>query len=399
MKKFYLLFLLILLACSEKNESLSESSDKVISINLLESFSTRGKIKASLFLENIEYIPLETRPESFFTRAPRITIQDDSIIVARSFRKIVLFNLKNGEFIREIGHYGEDPEAYVSSHEKLKGVHKPGVVYARGKKGLIGYSIKTGKKVDFIADPINTDNYQSSEISQYVFKDKNTVSAYFANGSGRQKLRLINYSRQGEILGLFENPNSYDNDPYFTFWRPNDYGFYHFNKELFFFETFVDTVFQVGEKELEPHIVFNAGDRSPPYEKMEYLAKKENADKALEYFYVNNLLETENSIFYKFDFQDDEYYGFFNKEEQQNYVSDLSELNGSGFMNDVSEEFVSFKPKLAYGDKIIGLLSVEEVKEWFKNNRELAKKLPKKLKDLQKLEMEDNPILMIGELK
>ena len=100
------------ISCSNKNASTTKNnvenviSDSIWHIHLPEDGDQ--KIVTSRIAKRVEYIPLETKKESFFRLgALRICIED-TLIVYSDRQRVLLFN-RNGSFIRKIGKTGNGP--------------------------------------------------------------------------------------------------------------------------------------------------------------------------------------------------------------------------------------------------------------------------------------------------
>ena len=78
--KSFLALLLILLIISSCRDSGKKKSQMIV-INVAESFSQKHEISLSKFVDNVLYVPLETKPEILLAQTARFEVTDDFIIV------------------------------------------------------------------------------------------------------------------------------------------------------------------------------------------------------------------------------------------------------------------------------------------------------------------------------
>lgn len=109
-----LLISLFLLSCSgEKKDSAAD----VITVDVLKAFNTQKPAKLSDFIEDIEFIPLESTPDSYFRIAYGYSIGKKYIVIADGERShLVLFD-RTGKFIRTIGTHGTGPGEMIEPYK------------------------------------------------------------------------------------------------------------------------------------------------------------------------------------------------------------------------------------------------------------------------------------------
>ncbi|MDD4363785.1 MAG: DUF4934 domain-containing protein, partial [Atribacterota bacterium] len=100
---FFFIVIFIGTGCSKL-----ENSNVVGIIDVTEAFNKKGSIKLSEVCNNIEYIIIETTKESLVRKNLQV-FANDKYIITRAFRQYLIFDRTSGNFIKEIGHYGNDP--------------------------------------------------------------------------------------------------------------------------------------------------------------------------------------------------------------------------------------------------------------------------------------------------
>ena len=107
MWKFFLLLMLVVTSCSEK-----QIDGNVINVAEAMSRLSEGQSVQNLF-SSISYIPLETNEQAIIGKYPECIIMDSAILVSSVHQNLKLFDRTNGKYIRDIGHVGTDPEGYA----------------------------------------------------------------------------------------------------------------------------------------------------------------------------------------------------------------------------------------------------------------------------------------------
>ena len=110
MKRFSILIFLFLII-SITNDIFSQ---KIPILNLSSAIEQPENITLSDFVESVTYLPLVTTYDVLVDKYPRIFVTKDYIITVTTY-KCLLFNRKDGSFIREIGRKGRGPGEYQST--------------------------------------------------------------------------------------------------------------------------------------------------------------------------------------------------------------------------------------------------------------------------------------------
>ena len=394
----------IALSTSYCCSSEKELETGLTTINIVEAYNNSSPINLSDFASEIEYISLETSEKTFYRWVRLKATLGDSIILMKSFDRISLFDRKTGAYLKDIGHKGDDPEGFDNALTDLGVNAKNKTVYAKGKRfDLYEYSLDEGLLVNTIPGPkiealeatLNSGSFTDvSMITEYGVKDEEFIAGYFMNMKGDEPYKLVVYDINGKILNFHLNYQSYEKQGISIRIEYTD--FHNYNNILFFKENFNDTVFNVGVDTLKPALVYELGEYSPPYAEQESMSIEQRK----EYMFVRNTLQNSSFIFYNVAFKGMEAYGYYNRKTKEAKLSDPSTSNSkTGFTNDI-DNFVPFYPtSINEEGEMMGLITAEEVYEWFQNNPDKIASLPENLQALQNIEPEDNPVVMIAKLR
>ncbi|KYG78658.1 uncharacterized protein DUF4934 [Roseivirga ehrenbergii] len=398
---FLAVFIVLFTFSSCSNEKEIETG--LTTINLVEAYNNAAPINMSDFASDIEYIRLETGEGAFYKWFFLKTTLGDSVILMKSTDRISLFDRKTGTYLRDIGRKGDDPEGFSNAMTELGVNTKNKTVYAKGKLGLYEYSLSEGLLVNTIPAPQMDDLDKKltkgsltdiSVIASHGIINDRFVAGYFMNIKGDEPFRLVVYDFNGEVLKLYPNHQSYKKlSDSFRFEKTD---FQNYNNALFFKESFNDTVFNVGADTLKPAFLYELGKYSPPYAEQESMSD----EKKNEYMFVRNTLQSPDFVFYNVSFKEKLAYGYYNRKTKEAFLSDPSTSNSkTGYTNDI-DNFVPFYPtSINEKGEMLGLITAEEVYEWFQNNPDKIASLPENLQTLQNIEPEDNPVVMIAKLK
>lgn len=377
--------LCLLLAFSMTSCSQHESADKksVEIIKLKEAFANRKSITVNDISINFEYIRLETKDECLI--GTRLAVySNDQYLIAIDRKKILLFDRKDGKFIREIGHMGNGPGEYSRTYNVMPFNEGKNIVYAGRNKKRYGYSLD-GQLKDTLSIP--------ELVSEIGNIDDNIFAAFLPDYQGGEKNKIIIFNHKDSLLKTFPNYLSAPKTLSFFVWNPNSW-FYKLNKQLYFYQLFNDTLFHVKTNSITPRYVFNMGPYSPPYEMK--TSPKFEPDK---YFVMQTIQESSKYLFCSFNLNKKNYTAIFDKNKRTTVVNDYSPESGHGFINNINDfvplEFSSINEK----DELICTMDAFKIKQWFEENPEKINQLPEYLKNLNNIQETNNPVIIIAKLK
>ena len=287
MKSKYFIFLIIItFSCNSKNENLYET------INLQKAFEDKKSININEIATNFESIRLETKDECL-TGAGLAVYSNDQYLIAIDREKILLFDRKDGKFIREIGHKGNGPGEYSRTYSVMPFNEGKNIVYAGRNRKRYGYSLD-GQLKDTLALP--------ELVSEIGNIDDNVFAGYLPDYFGDQKNKLALFSHKDPLIKTFPNYLSAPKTSSIIVWNPGSW-FYKQDKQLYFFQLFNDTVFHVETNSLTPKYVFNMGQYSPPYE-----MKTSPVFESTKYFFMRTIQESSKYLICSFNFNEKKLY-------------------------------------------------------------------------------------------
>ena len=214
------------------------------------------KIKAKDLLVRIEYIPLETTSDCLIGKSMNVYASGEYIIVTQFFGKAFAFDRKTGHFIHEIGHLGQGPGEYAGFWSFHGFCDKEQLLYTHEWTHWKGYDIRTGKMKQVIKSP-----HKGGIQNPYLYKSG--IYLGYLNNAGNTPEKLILFDKEGVVKKVFpqyqrferENKNEYKANPGI---------FYEYGSNIYFQEIETDSVFQVTEDALIPHINYQHLERIKP---------------------------------------------------------------------------------------------------------------------------------------
>lgn len=364
----------------------NNNNKDLIVIPLAKQISQLKEIKCSQFIDEFEYIQLETNEKCLIDDNPNVLALKDFILIYQ-IKYCFVFDRKSGKFLNEISHYGRGPGEYNSSLEAYN--YEKSTLYSRGwNNNMMMFSL-TGNYLGSFLIPDQRGGLDASPsmIFQFSSLPNSLIVGYSTNIVGSEKKLLSVFNQKGETTEVFPNKNILPKQNMTL--NLLEAHFYQFNNETYFKEWYTDTLFKVTEKELIPHIIFKMDEFTVPYSSKWWSGEKKIK---ANYVVINKVFENSGYVILNLYKQTTDYIGLFDKRENKLFVNELK----SGLTNDV-DNFISFNPTFMDNDgNFIAIVSPIEISNWFKNNRERINGLPEKIRTLQTLSEEKNPIIMIG---
>lgn len=106
------LTIIILYSCSESKSDFLKSANNVYYFDLESAINNPKNGSFSELTSDVEYIPLETRPDCMLDPIAKLALTDSFIFIS-DVKKLLQFK-KNGQFIKQIGSIGRGPGEYKS---------------------------------------------------------------------------------------------------------------------------------------------------------------------------------------------------------------------------------------------------------------------------------------------
>ncbi len=395
------LLIVFLFGCTTKTET---PKDILYDVTISEAFQSGSEVKLSEICEGkMEYIQLDSDKEHLLAQNPHFYLNGNEII-AFAKHQIYVFDRASGKFLREIGHYGNDPGGYKKVVQTFPFDEQKQQVYTGGwdPKSYYRYSADgsfadniTAYSIDKEGDVMN--NVFGEIVTSVAPLNDTCFVGYVWNINGKQEAKLIVFNENNHRIKIFPQHKRFDYDinrdgiSVYS-WNAK---YYQLNNQLHFFERFTDTIFTASMDTLQPKFVLHKGAQENA-NATDYTKNRGEVD----FLPIENVFESGRFLFFKVrkplkDFESEYYYGFFDKKNQTTKISKSQE----GIENDV-DEFIPFKFISAnQSNQIIGYSDAYKVKLWFDENPEKVAQLSPELQKLKNIKESDNPVVMIAKLK
>lgn len=374
----------------------AETNDAAVIISV-NSQTNDQKIKMSELYSELEYIKLETTPESLIAQVSKVIPLDTQLlIVDRESSKILLFDVK-GKFMGTVGSKGVGVGEFIEIEDVA--VDKQGekifVLDHSGKRILI-YDLKgnfaNDIKIDFIAHEI--EYLEDGSLACYC--DYSANEAYEKNKT-RPNLILLDLN-SAETHPFLYTPQSISvqevNSPFSALSS-------HTPQYAFLFDILTNSIYEIGQERIKRTFVLNFGDEETANQKS-YVRKLEEeqltaerimpgASDSPQYPVITSLISCNNFLFlnainystmdvYQIVYSVDDAKCIYGKAQKQFPIE-----------NDI-DGVVPFAPYAAYQSKIYGVIESYQLAASEPTNSKVAT-------FLADIEEDDNPIIVMAETK
>jgi hypothetical protein len=224
MKKLSVLYLFLTFIMTSCSQHRSTDGKSVQIINLYNAIENRKSIIISDISINFEYISLETKDECL-TGTRLAVYSNDQYLIAIDREKILLFDRKDGKFIREIGHRGNGPGEYSRTYSVMPFDEAKNIIYAGRNKKRYGYSLD-GQLKDTLTIP--------ELVSEIGNINDNTFAAFMPDYQGGERNKIIIFNHTDSPLKTFPNYLSAPKTQSVFVWNPSSW-FYKLDKQLCFY--------------------------------------------------------------------------------------------------------------------------------------------------------------------
>lgn len=379
MKKIFVLVLCALItSCSFTG---SQSPGDLTVVDVLGAFEKGTTFEAKDLFTSIDYVVLESKDECLIGKDPHFFLVDNYILSIAD-KQIFVFERKTGKFVREIGKWGQGPEEYDRTDFMGSVDEKMQTISTFANKGKRIYSLE-GNVLDNIALPSMVYETANLPTGEYV--------GFVPNFSGKENNKLHLFDKRAHIIKSFPNHFSTLPPEGLHFWKPNGW-LYKYKNDVFFYELFNDTVFQVTTDSLLPKFKFSQGHYLPPYE-----YQNRNDFLSQEYFMMKGVYETDRFLFYLYSFEKKLYIFVYDKKDKVGFVNECNE-NGGGVI--VENDFLPFIfSNVSSSNELIGYLDSYSVSEWFSAQGNDSYSISTSLSLLKETKETDNPVVVIAKLK
>jgi hypothetical protein len=385
MKRLFIPFFLILIA-GQCNKVFCQ---QISELDLSSAMEHPENITLGDFVESVSYIPLATTYDCLVDKNPKVYVTKEYIVTVTSSRCLV-FNRKNGEFLREIGHYGRGPGEYQSTRGLFNELI-PAYYFTGWNGNLVKYTMD-GAFSENVKIPGYKDSFDSPSVPMnYSFINDSIIVCDFLIATGTESNSLMIFNENGKVLKTFPNWNILKTKQKFVL-RTGEMSFYHFDNNLFFQSMYNDTVFRISVNKISPSFILNRGKHSPPFE-----SKWWSLGKQLQSNFISQPQYFENKRFISFNFYlgKNKYFALYDKSLKSLRVAD----NSLGVKNDIDGSINITFDSMNYEGELIGLIQANELVNQIEKNPEKLKALNAGLQKLKNVKMEDNPVIVIAKYK
>jgi hypothetical protein len=347
-------------------------------------------ILISEFASDIFYIVLDDVVEIEFIISLKIS-KDSCFFISTQPRGVLKFDSR-GDILTKIGNIGYGPGEYVVSHR---------IAIDNKSKTIFVLDLKSIKKYTFdnkYIGEIVLDGYNCNFTGIECLEDALLLYEDFNMGNMCTEWILLDFD--GKILMKKEN--------YIEPFKTN-IGFVNnvsvFNGNVYYWNHFNDTIFEISRYNYKPKYIFNLKDKKPPMRNQEF-------DEYSRFITLLNILETKNQLFIRYAYNQKPHFTVYDKLNDVfsvvSKVIDGAQNTSYGFINDIDSGLL-FDPAHYHSENgneyLIGWFFPYEIKAHvassaFKNS---TPKYPEKKRELERLanslSENDNPVLMIVKLK
>ena len=361
-----------------------------------------AEVPANRIFEEIKFVPLETHKDGLLNIRSTYYLTDKYIIAVRFLQGAYLFDRKTGAFIREVSSFGQGPDEYSGFIYPQHGFdEKNNVLFASDNpwgKSWKSINIETNKIESLLKKTLPENDESFSATAPWLIKENIYVS-FCNNRTGKDKVRLVVFNKDGNIIKKYPNYLEYDRGESVS--SPSNSGIFYFYDGLTCFKewNYNDTVFSVDEKNMLPRIIFKLGNKQPSY----YHQKNSDYDKGK--YLINFVHECNTFVLFNFSHfteitnvsgisnpKASLYTGYYDKKSKQTYISSTPDFKTAGYY--IAGIPVSFYPiSINKNNEMVAIINPEEL---FKNKDSIDSKYKHLFQNIQE---DDNPILIIAKLK
>lgn len=420
-------FQTLLLICIFIAGCRQNSMDKRNDIPVVEVIQNLGKYHAlplSEFVSELEYIPLETNNNCLLAEGNIDLIVTSMHIFVRGEKYCYVFD-RNGRFLSQIGSIGQGPGEY--SHLTGFSVdEKKQSLYLKSFRTLLEYSWD-----GVFRQSINLpEDIHEDTPNDIFFVRDNLFIGHFRNHKGNLRHNFVLFAPSTGVIKLFDNYVQFNRSREMATWTERAMKPYKIREDVYVKELANDTLFCLSrQNELVPQFVFDIGEYTITKEKKESqvniingIYNEEIILPATDYL---PMIGTQEHVFFSFrantlsgkhSFPKDidvpknwdwhvvaGIYDAVNKTTRLLDTDPFTHMDG--MINDL-DGGLSFWPKYYSSDnELIDIWRAVDMKEYltdayFATHEIKDPKAHQKLKELlQKLDEEDNPVIVVGKYK
>lgn len=361
-----------------------------VQINIDAKITSHKEIKLSDIIDDINYIPLETKRECLIGSPSEIRFTENFFFVKNHLPPSLCQFDKTGRFITNIGQQGKGPGEF----NRLRSFcidkrNENAILYAKHPDKLLIYGFDGNlKNIVSCPDDQPVNEIETFSIDNYILM--------FANYNGKTKHSYQCFTMQNTLINKAVIPQSFSRNGSFSIMP--EFSFYTYSNSLNVKENILnDTIYSIFDNKFIPKYVLNFGQNTFPVK-----ARQERATylkNMHEYVVLKNIFESKNFLIFIYRFNKKIFVGFYHKNTMT-----TSLMENDGIKNDF-DSGPDFHPIYQKNNILVGFIDAYKFIEYvnsraFKNS---TPKFPEKKKQLEilanSLNENDNPILMLVKLK
>ena len=339
----------------------------VMQINVEKDLQTMTKANLSDVVKNLEYIRLQTDTTCLIGRNPEFYVTKD-YVVSIDGNRCLLFSRKDGKFVREVLHEGQDDTGYKST---LRGgnvalIEETNELLLKGWKTneVVIYSLNTEAR--------KTLNLHGETPSVAPLGADAFVSASL-NVLGNEPYTMYMYNKS-EATDSIANTQLFENPENVVLIITNDDFFYRHAGKTYYKNMTNDTLYHIDLQGKHPHAVFLLGDKAVSLE-MRY---KPDLFRSMQPLQVNRITEENDAIFYLIRQGKETFQMMYNKANGKGF-----RIEGKGLKNDIDGKVDLWPYRITKDNEYIFVIDPTTLED-----NEL---------DKLSIDAEDNPVIVIGQ--
>jgi hypothetical protein len=362
------IILLFLLTCFCQSCGKGDSYGKEIQIAI--DYKNLSEVNLSKFADNVQIIRLETNDSCLIGDVSNVQLFDDRIYILDELSNRLFVFDRNGKFIFVLDRAGNGPGEYI--HLKDFVVNSDGIFL-----------------LDFTGRSINHYNFDlkfirkmksTSYSSNLLVADDHTFLLYNIPSMKPGDYRLTQLDSSGQVLNK-SFPQKTILEKTLSNWASSNI-FQYCNQTSYYSGAFDYVIYANINGVWEKNVRFSFGDKTFPAD--ENLSDEDMADEDFPYIFRRNYFVSEQFIIIDFILKNDRYHSFYNKRNR--------ELDYGKIKNDMIPNYNRFFPRWFSSNYLIESVDAMFVLDDFKE-------LMKWNKSLENLKEDDNPVLVMYNLK
>jgi len=265
-------------------------------IDVAGALGTYRQVPMSEYIEEVEYIPLETGADCLVGRTNDIIVTDDRIIIG-AFNECHMFT-REGKFLSDVGRVGRGPGEWEHFFS-MSADEENDLIYLGTYDKMFAYTMG-GKYVRDFLKPIvrkdKMDRMYPIPANYAVHLRDNTFLGYTDNDLGQEPLNWVIFDDTGTTVKAFENHVKFDKESFSGIaFDPSIMA----SESTWVKEGVNDTLFTVSLKDgLTPRFVFDFGKYAYPLDKNITFGSGNESTSVFVYSQLMNLLVLDGNVFF-----------------------------------------------------------------------------------------------------